>query len=86
MSDPIRELVMNRDRDCMTCRITSGAGLMGAGLYLCYFARTQASRFGKSVMYSFGIGALGLGTARLLDLKPFHGQFKRPKNESTNEH
>lgn len=76
MDNPVRNAIVNRDRDCTACRLISGTGLLGAGSYVCYQAKTRPPTSGKPFVYLFGATFLYLGVARLFDLEPFTNQFK----------
>lgn len=64
-------LIEQRPRDCIACKLISGGGLIGAGCYVAYNAR-NFQKIGKIGMMGFSSGLAFLGTARLLDLPPFH--------------
>lgn len=51
----ITSIVSSRNRDCTGCRIISGSGLIGAGLYIAYHSQKLQKTVGKTVM--FGIAA-----------------------------
>jgi hypothetical protein len=57
--------------DCLGCRLTSGFGVIGAGVYVAYYARKQSGMMGKVVLGSVSTGLFGLGLCRLLQLPPF---------------
>lgn len=52
--------VANRDRDCFSCRMVSGSGLIGIGGYLAYHGRRNPTNAGK-----FIIGSLAIGKKRI---------------------
>lgn len=51
-------VVTSRDRDCFLCRITSGSGLIGAGLYVSYHSKKFNKKPGKTMMFSIASGKL----------------------------
>ncbi|KAF3428580.1 hypothetical protein QLX08_003378 [Tetragonisca angustula] len=71
----VKSIINNRDRDCLGCRIFSGCGLIGSGLYITYHSRKFPKLIGKTTMYTIGTALMLLGTARVLDLPPFRKQF-----------
>ncbi|CAK9826662.1 hypothetical protein ANTRET_LOCUS4469 [Anthophora retusa] len=71
----VRSIITNRNRDCLSCRIVSGIGLIGSGLYVSHHSKKFQKTVGKAVMYSIGSALVFLGTARVLDLPPFRNQF-----------
>ncbi|KAK0164862.1 hypothetical protein PV328_003431 [Microctonus aethiopoides] len=66
-----QSVITNRDRNCLACRLTSGCGLIGAGLYVAYQSKKFNRKPGVIFMYSFATTLGLLGTARILDLPPF---------------
>ncbi|XP_017764202.1 PREDICTED: uncharacterized protein LOC108553701 [Eufriesea mexicana] len=72
---PVKNMINNRDRDCLGCRIFNGCGLIGSGLYVAYQSKKTQKNVGKTIMYSIGSALIFLGTARILDLPPFRKQF-----------
>lgn len=54
MSSP--SVITNRDRDCLSCRLISGGGLVGAGIYVSYCSKQFNKTPGKSIMFSFAGG------------------------------
>ncbi|XP_076292172.1 uncharacterized protein LOC143214703 [Lasioglossum baleicum] len=70
----VNSFIKNRDRDCLGCRIFSGCGLIGSGLYVSYHTK-KFQNMGKPIMYSIASGLMLLGTARILDLPPFRKQL-----------
>ncbi|CAK9818525.1 hypothetical protein ANTQUA_LOCUS9835 [Anthophora quadrimaculata] len=71
----VRSIITNRNRDCLSCRIVSGIGLIGSGLYVSHHSKKFQKNVGKAVMYSIGSALVFLGIARVLDLPPFRNQF-----------
>ncbi|XP_046750978.1 uncharacterized protein LOC124414104 [Diprion similis] len=71
MSEDWQSVVTSRDRDCLGCRLVSGGGLIGAGIYVAYHSKQFNKITGKSVMFSFAAVLAGLGTARIMRLPPF---------------
>ena len=45
-----KSFVSGRDRDCVGCKLVSGSGLVGAGLYIGYHSRNLQKIVGKTVM------------------------------------
>lgn len=66
-----KSVVYNRPRDCFSCRVISGTGVLGAGLYIGKQALTIRGGYGRGIMLIAATGFGGLGVARLLDLPPF---------------
>lgn len=64
------QVIANRPRDCLACRIVSGSGLLGISLYVTYQAR--AMKKNKSTMFFVASVAGVLGAARLFNLPPFN--------------
>lgn len=52
----VRNIINNRNRDCLGCRIFSGCGLIGSGLYVAYHSKKFQKKIGKTIMYSIGSG------------------------------
>lgn len=52
----VNKFINNRNRDCFGCRIVSGCGVIGCGLYVSYYAKKFQKNIGKSIMYSIGSG------------------------------
>ncbi|KOC67937.1 hypothetical protein WH47_12267 [Habropoda laboriosa] len=71
----VGSVINNRNRDCLSCRIVSGFGIIGSGLYVWHHSKKFQKNIGKTIMYSIGSALLLLGTARVLDLPPFRNQF-----------
>ncbi|OXU20821.1 uncharacterized protein LOC116417258 [Nasonia vitripennis] len=69
-------IVSNRDRECFSCRLVSGTGLVGAGLYIGYHSKNLQKTVGKTIMLCIAGTTFGLGVARILDLPPFRHQFE----------
>ncbi|XP_029051559.1 uncharacterized protein LOC114880093 [Osmia bicornis bicornis] len=74
-SSTVDNIINHRNRDCLGCRIVSGCGLIGSGLYVSHHSKKFQRNIGKSIMYTIGSALIFLGTARLLDLPPFRNQF-----------
>lgn len=49
-------VVTGRDRDCLSCRLVSGCGLIGIGGYLGYHARRNPTTAGRITISSFSLG------------------------------
>ncbi|XKL69288.1 hypothetical protein PGB90_007057 [Kerria lacca] len=62
--------ITGRPRDCMPCKLISGGGLIGMGLYVGYFSQ-KYQKLEKIAMLGITAGLIYLGTARFLDLYPF---------------
>ncbi|KAI4499709.1 hypothetical protein M0802_005279 [Mischocyttarus mexicanus] len=75
MPSTVNSIITNRDRDCLSCRIVSGGGLIGSSLYVTYYTNQLQKTKGKAVMYTIASGLALLGTARILNLPPFRNQF-----------
>ncbi|CAK9818280.1 hypothetical protein ANTPLA_LOCUS9707 [Anthophora plagiata] len=71
----VKSIITNRNRDCLSCRIVSGIGLIGSGLYVSHHSKKFQKNVGKVIMCSIGSAFILLGTARVLDLPPFRNQF-----------
>lgn len=52
----VKSIINNRNRDCLSCRIISGCGLIGSGLYVSHHSKKFQKTIGKTVMYSIGSG------------------------------
>lgn len=50
--------VSSRNRDCAGCRLISGSGLIGAGLYITYHARYFDKKIGKIIMLAIAGGEI----------------------------
>lgn len=74
-SSAVNSVINNRNRDCLGCRIFSGFGLIGSGLYVSHHSKKFQKTIGKSIMYSIGSALILLGAARVLNLPPFRDQF-----------
>ncbi|XP_015589299.1 uncharacterized protein LOC107264959 [Cephus cinctus] len=75
MSGTVNNILTNRNRDCIACRLISGAGLIGAGIYVSHHRKKFNKTIGKSIMFSIACGLMALGSARILNLPPFQDQF-----------
>ncbi|KAK2576003.1 hypothetical protein KPH14_007362 [Odynerus spinipes] len=75
MSSTVNSIITSRNRDCLGCRIVSGLGLVGSGLYVSHHSRKLQNSKGKTAMYTIGSALVFLGTARIMDLPPFRNQF-----------
>lgn len=56
----IKSMISNRNRDCLGCRIFSGCGLIGSGLYVAYHSKKFQKWTGKTTMYTMGSGNLSI--------------------------
>ncbi|XP_043273326.1 uncharacterized protein [Venturia canescens] len=74
-SDMTVSVINNRNRDCVACRLVSGAGLIGAGLYVSHHSKRFTKTTGKTIMFSIASALVILGSTRILDLPPFRNQF-----------
>uniref|UniRef100_A0A905AWG8 Distal membrane-arm assembly complex protein 1-like domain-containing protein n=1 Tax=Glossina morsitans morsitans TaxID=37546 RepID=A0A905AWG8_GLOMM len=54
--------------DCLECRLISGIGSIGVGLYL-YYQSLQRKRFERYTMKIICAGAVLVGLARLLNME-----------------
>ena len=43
-------IITGRNRDCTGCRLVSGSGLIGAGLYVAYHSKEFKKATGKTIM------------------------------------
>uniref|UniRef100_A0A182N502 Distal membrane-arm assembly complex protein 1-like domain-containing protein n=1 Tax=Anopheles dirus TaxID=7168 RepID=A0A182N502_9DIPT len=64
-------VVSNRHKDCMPCRLVSGLGVIGMGVYIARHAQKRPNKFGRYSMLTVAAAAGGIGVARLLDVYPF---------------
>lgn len=55
---------------CLSCRIVSGGGLVGAGIYLISQTPKQTF-FGRAVLSVLSAGCITLGSARIFNQPPF---------------
>lgn len=49
-------VITNRDRECAACKIVSGAGLIGASIYVSYHSKKFNKTPGKIIMFSIASG------------------------------
>lgn len=56
MTGSLNSVVSNRNRDCLACRLVSGAGLIGAGLYVSHNSKKFDKKTGKTIMFSIASG------------------------------
>uniref|UniRef100_A0ABD2XHK9 Distal membrane-arm assembly complex protein 1-like domain-containing protein n=1 Tax=Trichogramma kaykai TaxID=54128 RepID=A0ABD2XHK9_9HYME len=75
-----RSIISSRDRDCLGCRLVSGSGLIGAGLYILYHARGMTKVAGKSIMFTAGGASMAIGLARIFDFPPFRQKYEVAEN------
>ncbi|XP_033217097.1 uncharacterized protein LOC117172913 [Belonocnema kinseyi] len=75
MTETVKSVITNRDRGCLGCRLISGCGLFGSGMYVSYHSKKFQKLPGKSIMLTVGGALMALGTARVFDLPPFQNQF-----------
>lgn len=75
MSDERHSVVTGRNRDCLACRLVSGGGLIGAGIYVAHHSKKFNKTTGKSIMFSIAAVLAGLGAARIMVLPPFDNSF-----------
>ncbi|XP_031639807.1 uncharacterized protein LOC116351801 [Contarinia nasturtii] len=61
----------NYGDDCSSCRLVSGVGIIGMGIYVLTAAKKQKTVFSRNFIYCVSAGVIGLGAARLLALPPF---------------
>uniref|UniRef100_A0A1A9ZY40 Distal membrane-arm assembly complex protein 1-like domain-containing protein n=1 Tax=Glossina pallidipes TaxID=7398 RepID=A0A1A9ZY40_GLOPL len=54
--------------DCLECRLISGIGSIGVGLYL-YYQSLQRKRLERYTMKTISAGAVLVGLARLLNME-----------------
>lgn len=55
-SSTVDNIINHRNRDCLGCRIVSGCGLIGSGLYVSHHSKKFQKNIGKSIMYTIGSG------------------------------
>lgn len=58
MPETIKSVITNRDRTCLGCRLVSGCGLLGSGIYVSYHSKKFQKVLAKSVMLTVGGGKL----------------------------
>lgn len=58
-------------KDCFGCRIVSGVGVCGIGLYVAHHARNQSKAIQRNPMFLISAGVIGIGLARLFNTYPF---------------
>ncbi|XP_014205925.1 uncharacterized protein LOC106637599 [Copidosoma floridanum] len=68
-------IIASRNRECTACRVVSGSGLIGAGIYVAYHSQKLNKLPGKVMMFGLAATIGGLGVARIWDLPPFRHQF-----------
>lgn len=58
MSDTsmVNSIITKRDRECFQCRMVSGCGLIGSGLYVCHHTKKYQNQVGKAAMYAIASG------------------------------
>ncbi|XP_055603167.1 uncharacterized protein LOC129751591 [Uranotaenia lowii] len=71
--------IANRHKDCLPCRLVSGTGVIGMGIYVYVQAKKRPQAVGRSAMYGVAAVAAGIGVTRILDVYP----FGTPKEKST---
>ncbi|XP_058823907.1 uncharacterized protein LOC131684783 [Topomyia yanbarensis] len=73
-------VVGNRHKNCLPCRLVSGAGVLGMGIYVWVQAQKRPQTVGRFAMYGVAAVAGGVGLTRILDSYPF-GNSKDPPKE-----
>lgn len=73
-------IVSQRPKDCASCKLTSGFGLVGIGLYIAKQAHNWKPSLGQKVIYSLAFSVCSLGVARLFDLPPFSTSTKQEES------
>ncbi|XP_011152135.1 uncharacterized protein LOC105190852 [Harpegnathos saltator] len=73
----VNSIITKRDRECFACRMISGCGLFGSGLYVYHHTKKYQNPAGQAAMYAISSVLVLLGTARILDIPPFQDRFKR---------
>uniref|UniRef100_A0A182VQT1 Distal membrane-arm assembly complex protein 1-like domain-containing protein n=1 Tax=Anopheles minimus TaxID=112268 RepID=A0A182VQT1_9DIPT len=68
MSDSV---ISNRHKDCLPCRLISGFGVIGMGVYIALHGQKRPTKLGRYSMFGVATVAGGVGLARLLDVYPF---------------
>lgn len=56
MMESPKSVITNRDRNCTSCRVISGCGLLGAGLYVLFHSRKCKAIGSKLFVSSLGSG------------------------------
>lgn len=51
-----KSVVYNRPRDCLSCRVISGTGVLGAGLYIGKQALSIKAGYGRGIMLMAATG------------------------------
>ncbi|XP_052889507.1 uncharacterized protein LOC128297843 [Anopheles moucheti] len=64
-------VVSNRHKDCMPCRLVSGFGVIGMGVYIALQGQKRPNKLGRYSMFGIATVAGSIGVARLLDVYPF---------------
>lgn len=72
-------VVASRHKDCLPCRIVSGTGVLGMGVYVWVQAKKRPQAVGRYAMYGVAAVAGSVGIARLLDVYPFGKPESKPK-------
>ncbi|XP_058060462.1 uncharacterized protein LOC131211125 [Anopheles bellator] len=68
MSDSV---VASRHKDCWPCRLVSGFGVIGIGVYIALQAQKRPHKVARYTMQTVALAAGSIGVARLLDVYPF---------------
>ncbi|XP_035781922.1 uncharacterized protein LOC118461110 [Anopheles albimanus] len=68
MSDSV---VSSRHKDCLPCRLVSGFGVIGMGVWMALQAQKRPNKLSRYTIHAVAIAAGGIGVARLLDVYPF---------------
>nr|XP_040223657.2 uncharacterized protein LOC120950015 [Anopheles coluzzii] len=64
-------VVSNRHKDCLPCRLVSGFGVIGMGVYIAVQAQKRTKPLGRFTMLGIAAVAGSIGIARLADVYPF---------------
>ncbi|XP_050071691.1 uncharacterized protein LOC126559564 [Anopheles maculipalpis] len=70
-------VVSNRHKDCIPCRLISGFGVIGMGMYIALHAQKRPNPLGRYSMFGIATAAGSIGIARLLDVYPFGERSKK---------
>lgn len=52
----VNSIITKRDRECFACRMVSGCGLVGSGLYVYHHTKKFQNPAGQAVMYAISSG------------------------------
>ncbi|XP_058454477.1 uncharacterized protein LOC131432298 [Malaya genurostris] len=72
-------VVSSRHKDCLPCRIISGTGVIGMGIYVWVQAQKRPQKVGRFAMCGIAAVAGGIGLTRIIDIYPFGNPKDPPK-------